>query len=59
MEKIKVYTGAVLLFICVILIAAIDSLNFELSVFALIAAYFCGRDGGRLIIKYDKQDEID
>ena len=59
MEKIKLYIGAVLLFICVILIVAIDSLNFELSVFALIAAYFCGRDGGRLNIKYGKQDEID
>lgn len=59
MKTIKFFTGAILMFICLFLIAALDSFSFVGTILAVVAAYFCGRDGFRLINKYSKEEVLD
>ena len=59
MKNFKIFTGAVLLFVAMFIIAVIDSFSFGGTVIALIVAFLFARDGGRIIIKYSKQEEID
>lgn len=59
MKNFKLFIGAILMFVCLFLIAAIDSFSTGGVVLAMIAAYFFGRDGFRLINKYSKEEKID
>ena len=55
----KVFIGAVLLFVAMFIIAAIDSFSTGGVIVGLIVAFLFARDGGRLIIKYSKEELID
>jgi hypothetical protein len=59
MKNFKLFIGAILMFVCLFIIAAIDSFSTGGVVLAMIAAYFFGRDGIRLINKYGKKEMID
>ena len=59
MKNFKIFIGAVLLFVAMFIVAAIDSFSFGGTIIALIVAFLFARDGGRLIIKYSKQEVID
>ena len=59
MKNFKIFIGAVLLFVAMFIIAAIDSFSFGGTIVALIVAFLFGRDGIRLINKYGKQEVID
>ena len=59
MKNFKIFIGAVLLFVAMFIIAVIDSFSFGGTIIALIVAFLFARDGGRLIIKYSKQEVID
>lgn len=55
----KVFIGAVLLFVAMFIIAAIDNFSTGGVIVGLIVAFLFARDGGRLIIKYSKEELID
>lgn len=59
MKTFKIFIGAILMFVCLFLIAAIDSFSLGGIILAVIVAYFCGRDAARLINKYGKKEDID
>ena len=59
MKNFKIFIGAVLLFVAMFIIAAIDSFSTGGTILALFAAFLFGRDGARLINKYFKQELID
>ena len=59
MKNFNIFIGAVLLFVAMFIVASIDSFSFGGTVIALIVAFLFARDGGRMIIKYSKQEEID
>ena len=59
MKNFKLFIGVILMFVCLFIIAAIDSFSTGGTIISLIVAYFFGRDGFRLINKYSKEEKID
>lgn len=59
MKNFKIVTGFVLFFIACFIICAIDSFSLGGTIIALFIAFFCGRDGIRIVNKYIKPENID
>lgn len=59
MNKLKTFIGAILLFIAMFIISAIDNFSTGGVILGVFAAFLFGGGGCHLICKYGKYEELD